>query len=130
MILPLKKEQLAAFAKEIDWGTPWLYDPMSTLARVRAPQLWILAQDDLETPSAETTRRLAQLRMAGRPIATAVFPRTEHGIYEYETTADGERKSTRNPDGYLQMMVDFARGTPLKASYGSAILDLPGFSGH
>jgi len=125
-ILPLKKEQLATMAKEMDWGTPWLYDPMATLARVKAPQLWILAQDDLDAPSAETARRLAQLRMAGRPIATAVFAHTEHGIYEYETTADDERLSTRHPDGYLQMMVDFARGTPLQARYGSAPVALPG----
>jgi acetyl esterase/lipase len=90
-------------------STPWRYDPVATIARVAAPQLWILAADDLEAPSAETARRLARLRAAGRPITTVIYPHTEHGIYEYETTAGGERLSTRQPDGYLDLMIAFAR---------------------
>jgi uncharacterized protein len=126
LLLGLKtKEDLAAFSEHLNAGTPWLFDPMATIAAVAVPQLWILAQDDLEAPSAETARRLAVLRMAGRPIATAVFPNTEHGIYEYETAADGSRLSTRQPDGYLRMMVDFARGTALKPPYGTAVLARP-----
>jgi len=126
LLLGLKtKEDLAAFSEHLNAGTPWLFDPMATIAAVAVPQLWILAQDDLEAPSAETARRLAVLRMAGRPIATAVFPNTEHGIYEYETAADGSRLSTRQPDGYHRMMVDFARGTTLKPPYGTAVLARP-----
>lgn len=126
MLLGLKRQDLAAFAGQIDFGTPWLFDPMATIAAVSAPQLWLLAEDDLEAPSAETARRLALLRMAGRPIATAMFPRTEHGVYEYETAADGSRLSTRQPEGYLRLMVDFARGPTLKPPYGSAVLARPG----
>lgn len=126
MLLALKKEELAPFAQKLNFGTPWLFDPMTTIAAVTAPQLWILAEDDLDAPAAETARRLAVLRMAGRPIATAVFPRTEHGIYEYETATDGTRLSTRNPDGYLRLMVDFARGPALKPPYGTASLAQPG----
>ena len=125
MLLGLKKEEFAEFAQHLNAGTPWLFDPLATIAAVTVPQLWILAQDDLEAPSAETARRLALLRMAGRPIATAVFPRTEHGIYEYETAVDGSRLSTRQPDGYLRMMVDFAFGPVLKPVYGTAALALP-----
>jgi hypothetical protein len=105
-------------ARQFDWHTPFLYDPLSTIAAVRPPQLWVLAEDDLDAPSAETARRLAQLRMAGRPITSVVWPRTEHGIYEYETSADGERTSLRQPDGYLALLADFARGAPLAAKYG------------
>jgi pimeloyl-ACP methyl ester carboxylesterase len=125
MLLALKKEELPAFAQRLDFGTPWWYDPMATLAGLRIPQLWILAQDDVDAPSAETARRLAVLRAAGRPIGTAMFPNTEHGILEYETAADGVRASTRQPDGYMRLMVDFVRGTPLKASYGTAVMQLP-----
>ena len=70
-----------ALAKQMDWHTPWLYDPLATIARVEPPQLWVLAEDDVDAPSAETSRRLAQLRLAGRPIATALWPHTEHGIF-------------------------------------------------
>jgi pimeloyl-ACP methyl ester carboxylesterase len=122
LLLGLKtKEEFAAFAQHLNAGTPWLFDPMATIAAVTVPQLWILAQDDLEAPSAETARRLAVLRGAGRPIVTAVFPKTEHGIYEYETAADGSRTSTRQPEGYLQLMVDFAFGPVLKPAYGTAV---------
>ncbi|HEY4081908.1 MAG TPA: CocE/NonD family hydrolase [Burkholderiaceae bacterium] len=124
-ILPVKREQVLAFAKDMDWGTPWLYDPLATIAKVPAPQLWILAEDDIDAPSAETARRLAQLRMAGRPITTALWSHTEHGIYEYEVAKNGERISLRQPEGYLALMADFARGTALKPAYGRAALGRP-----
>ena len=124
-ILPVKREEVLALAKQMDWHTPFLFDPLETLARVKSPQLWVLAEDDLDAPSAETARRLAQLRLAGHPIATAVWAHTEHGIYEYETTADGERTSLRQPEGYLRLLADFARATALKPPYGSAALALP-----
>ena len=125
LILPVKRDEVPAFAKQTDWHTPWLYDPLSTIARVKPPQLWVLAEDDLDAPSAETARRLAQLRLTGRPIATALWPHTEHGIFEYETAADGERTSLRQPEGYLALLADFARGTPLKERYGNAALSRP-----
>ena len=124
-ILPARRDEVLALARQIDWHTPWLYDPLETIARVKPPQLWVLAEDDLDAPSAETARRLAQLRLAGRPITTAVWARTEHGIFEYETSADGERTSLRQPDGYLALLVDFASGAPLKPGYGTAALSRP-----
>jgi pimeloyl-ACP methyl ester carboxylesterase len=88
-------------------GVPANYDPMPVLRNLDTPQLWILAADDHDAPSAETERRLRALQAKGKPITLAVFPHTEHGIYEYETTADGERVDTRNPEGYFAMMRDF-----------------------
>jgi uncharacterized protein len=98
------------------------YDPMPVLRSLRTPQLWILAADDLEAPSAETLRRLKALAQDGAPIVTAVFPHTEHGIYEYEETPlpEAERTDTRNPDGYLAMMCDYMRFGRLKTRYGSS----------
>ena len=116
-ILPVKRDEVLAFARQMDWHTPFLYDPLPTIASVKAPQLWVLAEDDLDAPSAETARRLAQLRLAGRPITTALWPHTEHGIFEYETGPNDERTSLRQPEGYLALLADFARGVPLKAAY-------------
>ena len=124
-ILPVKRDEVPALARQMDWHTPWLYDPLATIASVKPPQLWVLAEDDIDAPSAETARRLAQLRLAGRPIATALWPRTEHGIFEYETGPDGERASLRQPEGYLALLADFARGAPLKERYGDAALARP-----
>lgn len=88
-------------------GVPANYDPMPVLRNLDTPQLWILAADDHDAPSAETKRRLLGLQDKGKPITVAVFPHTEHGIYEYETTTDGKRVDTRNPEGYFAMMRDF-----------------------
>jgi hypothetical protein len=41
-------------------------------------------------------------------------------MYEFETLADGERVSTRQPDGYFSMMSDFIQGKRQATSYGSA----------
>ena len=82
-ILSVKREDVPAFAKMFDGHTPFLLDPLATIAAVKPPQLWVLTEDDLEAPSAETSRRLAQLRLAGRSITTASWARTEHGIFEY-----------------------------------------------
>lgn len=88
-------------------GVPLRYDPMPVLRSLHVPQLWILGSEDADAPSAETIKRLRCLQEAGHPITLAVFPHAEHGIYEYETTADGKRLDTRNPQGYFSMMRDF-----------------------
>ena len=124
-ILPARRDEVLALAKQIDWHTPFLFDPLATIASVKPPQLWVLAEDDLDAPSAETARRLAQLRLAGRPITTALWSHTEHGIFDYETAPDGERTSLRQPEGYFALLVDFARGAPLKPAYGRAVLSRP-----
>lgn len=101
-------------------GVPVQYDPMPVLTNLDVPQLWILGGQDRDAPPGETSRRLERLRSAGRPITTAIFPGAEHGMYEFETKADGERLSTRQPEGYIQMMKDFIEGQPRAASYGNA----------
>ena len=98
------------------------YDPMAVLRRLNTPQLWILGEDDLEAPSAETIRRLRALAVRGKRIEVAVFPRAEHGIFEYEVAADGTRLSTRNSDGYFAMMRDFILEGRLQPGYGTSIL--------
>jgi pimeloyl-ACP methyl ester carboxylesterase len=98
------------------------YDPMPVLRKLNTPQLWILGEDDIDAPSAETARRLASLAADGRPIVTALFPRAEHGIFEYETSADGTRLSTRNSDGYFDMMRDYIRTGVLHGRYGSSVI--------
>lgn len=107
-------------------GVPANYDPMPVLRNLDTPQLWILAADDHDAPSAETARRLRALQADGKPITVAVFPHTEHGIYEYETTPDGERVDTRNPQGYFAMMRDFILHGRIEAEpYGTSTIYRP-----
>ena len=69
-----------------------------------------------------TAQRLRELIKQGRPLSLAIYPHADHGIYEYETTADGERVSTRNSDGYFLMMRDFIRNGRIPGTYGSAVI--------
>ena len=122
MLLPYSEAELREKARDFDWGTPFHYDPMPTLRAVDAPQLWILGEDDLEAPSAETSRRLESLIAAGRPITLAFNPGAEHGMTEFETRPDGERLSTRFSPGYFAMMRDFIRDGRLSGPYGRSAI--------
>ena len=124
-ILPYMGDDLRRAMQDYKWGTPWHYDPMPVLRRLRTPQLWQLAEDDIDAPMAETWRRLrAVVRDDDAPITVAVFPDAEHGMTLFERDAAGKRISLRYPAGYTRMTVDFAKGT-LGDGYGDARLYRP-----
>jgi pimeloyl-ACP methyl ester carboxylesterase len=120
-VLEMAHDELREKGPKLLPGIQPHYDPMPVLRSLKTPQLWILGEDDIDAPSAETARRLKALAAEGRPIVTAMFPHAEHGILEYETLPDGTRVSTRNPDGYFNMMRDFIRSGRLQARYGSSV---------
>src|SRR5262245_54425796 len=124
-ILPYTAAEIREKGKDFVFGTPFRYDPMPTLRAVKHPQLWILGEDDLEAPSAETSRRIKILIAEGKPITLALFPHAEHGMTEYEVAPGGERVSTRYAPGYFVMMRDFARSGQLSDSYGSSVIVKP-----
>ena len=124
-LMPYDQAELRARAPQFLFGTPMTYDPMPVLRRLKTPQLWIMGTDDLQAPMAETRRRLARLQARGAPITYAVFPHAEHGIYEFEINAKGERDDTRNADGYFAMMRDFALRGRLRGPYGQSRITRP-----
>ena len=124
-VLPYGEAELRDKGKQFNFGTPWRYDPTPTLAADKTPQLWILGEDDLDAPSAETGRRIKGLGAKGKPFTLAVFPHAEHGMTEYETNAAGERVSTRFAPGYFAMMRDFARDGRLHGTYGMSAVTRP-----
>ena len=124
-LLPYSADELREKGKAYIWGTPFRYDPMPTLRALNTPQLWVLGEDDLEAPSAETRKRLIALGAEGRPITVALYPGAEHGMTEFETRADGERVSTRYSAGYFAMMRDFALTGRLQGPYGSSEITKP-----
>jgi pimeloyl-ACP methyl ester carboxylesterase len=126
VVLEMPHDELREKGPKFVPGIDFHYDPMPVLRNLKTPQLWILGEDDIDTPSAETARRLKALATEGRPIVTALFPHAEHGIFEYETLPDGTRVSTRNSDGYFAMMRDFIRSGRLRAQYGSSVISDPG----
>jgi pimeloyl-ACP methyl ester carboxylesterase len=122
LLLPYSEAELREKGKAYVFGTPFRYDPMPTLRAVNAAQLWILGEDDLEAPSAETSRRIKTLIAEGRLMTLALYPGAEHGMTEYETQPDGERVSTRFSAGYFAMMRDFVQTGRLKGPYGSSVI--------
>lgn len=112
-------------APQLVHGVPVHYDPMPVLETLDTPQLWVLGGQDRDAPPQETLRRLAALQAQGRPITRALFADADHGMYEFETAADGERLSTRQPDGYFRLMADFIRGGGLQQHYGEAEIATP-----
>jgi uncharacterized protein len=124
-ILPYTAAEAREKFKDSLPGTPFRYNPMPTLRAVKVPQLWILGEDDLEAPSAETSRRVKVLIAEGKPITLALFPHAEHGMTEYEIAPNGERLSTRYAPGYFAMMRDFARNGQLSGTYGSSVVAKP-----
>lgn len=122
VLLEKSPEELRVAGPKLFAGVPLHYDPMPVLRNLTVPQLWVLGGDDVLAPSAETAKRLRALNAAGHRISVAVFPRADHGIYEYETAANGERLSTRLSDGYFRLMCDFILGRSLEPQYGSATL--------
>ena len=121
-LLEMSQTELRERGPELVWHVPAQYDPMPVLRNLDVPQLWILGSDDTDAPSAETQQRLRALAAEGKPIVTAVFPHADHGIYEYETRADGTRISTRNADGYFAMMRDFIRMGRVGRHYGASAI--------
>lgn len=100
-------EELRKIGPDAFAGIPLHYDPMPVLRNLKTPQLWLLGEDDVDAPSAETARRLRGLAAGGHPISVVVYPHAEHGLYEYETQPDGTRLSTRQPADYFSRMRDF-----------------------
>ena len=124
VILDMPHAQARELGSKFAVGIRPFYDSMPVLRELKTPQLWILGQDDLDAPSAETLRRLKALAQDGHPITFAVFPHAQHAIYEYEETPmpEAKRTNTRHPDGYFSIMHDFIIQGRLESHYGSSVL--------
>jgi len=125
LVLPLDKAQIDEAVKQLDFHTPFRYEPMPVLKSSTTPQLWISGGDDLEAPSAETARRIKSLIADGKDYTFALYPGAEHGMTQYELSPTGERVSTRYAPGYFQMMADFIRNGRIGAHYGEAAITQP-----
>lgn len=90
-----------------DVGTSWEYDPRPTLEAIKVPHLWILAGDDTEAPSEKTLEILRDIQKSRSNLDIAVFPNTEHGIYQYVAAKDGTRETTNVAPSYYPLIRDF-----------------------
>jgi pimeloyl-ACP methyl ester carboxylesterase len=100
---------------ELIWG----YDASAVLRRLKAPLLWIIAEQDREAPPDTSLRRLDQLRAEGLDVTVFSFPETDHGMVEFTKAPDGSRKVTRVTEGYFRLLADWIKGR-LGGPYGRA----------
>lgn len=107
-----------------DLEVPWRYDAVGVLRALHIPQLWVIAGEDTVAPGMLTRRRLAALQSDGYPIVTALFPDTDHGMFEFVENEDGSRTMTRITAGYFRLIADYMKqkqGEP----YGEARIVRP-----
>jgi hypothetical protein len=97
----------------------WDYDSKPVIAKLKVPQLWILAEADREAPSATTLAALQAIRDKGHDMAIYSFPDTDHGMVEFTQAADGSRTYTRVTDGYFRLLGDWIKGKA-EENYGRA----------
>ncbi len=97
----------------------WNYDSRPVLAKLKVPQLWVLAEADREAPPQATLAALQEARAKGSPLTIYSFPDTDHGIVEFTQAADGTRTYTRVADGYFRLLGDWIKGR-LSGTYGRA----------
>lgn len=102
---------------DIDWSVK----PMDVLRGVDVPQLWALAQNDREAPTATTLERLRDLRDEGKDITIFEFPNTDHGMWEFEQNPDGSRTYTRVTNEYYSLLTDWATGR-VKPPYAQSVI--------
>jgi uncharacterized protein len=115
-----------ATAREESPQVIWQYDSEAVLRKLSMPQLWIMAAEDSLAPSGPTIARLQRLRADGLPVKIAVFPDTDHGIFNFNVRADGSRERSRYAAGYFSLQVDWIKGR-LAPPYGRAsFLAAPG----
>jgi pimeloyl-ACP methyl ester carboxylesterase len=99
-----KMNEVRAF---FDFPYDLAYEPMPTIRKVAAPQLWVLAGKDTEAPSEATLRNLQELQAEGRPIEVVVYPDAEHGMIAVEEGPGGRRLAGHYAEGYLDMLIDW-----------------------
>lgn len=107
------KEELQRIAPSMDVGTSWTYDPLQTVRGLKAAQLWLVPEDDIEAPPEETLRRLELLIKEGRPVTLVRFPNTDHGIKRFILQGK-ERIGTRYAPGSQRVMADWIKGERLE----------------
>lgn len=120
-ILRRTREDAIQVGRATDVGTSWDYEPLPVLEKLNTPMLWILAGEDREAPVDETRRRLLALAKAGRPVSVLEFPKTDHGMVEFQAGPGGERTALRYAEGYFQADIDYAKTGALPGRYGSAL---------
>jgi pimeloyl-ACP methyl ester carboxylesterase len=108
-------EKLVSMAPAMEVGTSWEYDPMPTLRGLSVPQLWLIAEQDLEAPPAETLQRLRMLQNEGKPLTIVSFPNTDHGIRSFEIE-NGKRVETRYAPGSQRIIADWILGKAVAPS--------------
>lgn len=101
------REEMPALRAAFDFSYDIAYDPMPVIARVRAPQLWMLAGKDTEAPHEATLANLRMLQEQGLPIDVKVFENAEHGMMAVEEEAGVRRRAGRMVEGYFDLLVSW-----------------------
>ncbi len=82
------------------------YEPVPTLEKLGIPMLWLIAEQDMEAPPEPTIEALKRLREQGKPFVTQVFPKSDHGMFEFDVR-DGWRMRTKYAERYFSSLLQW-----------------------
>jgi uncharacterized protein len=101
---------LVAILRHSSWQSSWMtygrdidFDPAGSLSRVDAPMLWLLGEQDPETPLDATLATLDTLKRSGKNITVKVFPGADHQL---ELPRTIETRPNYAP-GYIETTMDW-----------------------
>lgn len=110
-VLGLSEAELRARAGKPDpLDLDYRFDSRPVLRELDLPILWVLAEDDRESPFALSAGRITELQKAGETITFYSFPATDHGMIEFTESADGTRTPLRYTEGYHRLVADWIKG--------------------
>ena len=109
---------------EKGWGKPWAamnaaYDPAATLAKVKVPMLWFLADMDHNVPSDASEQALIAARKASgnKDITVVRLADTGHSFVQSKTGNSGDFvNATKMAAGYFDKMESWLKAGVLKES--------------
>lgn len=99
----------------------WDFDPRQIIAGLNVRQLWVLAGEDSETPSASTLAFLDGLREEQRhDLSVLLLKGAEHDNVLFNITDQG-RVRTRYAPGYFRNVARWVRGEAMRPGPGALV---------
>lgn len=107
---------LVAVMRHSQWRSSWMtygpdidFDPVKVLSRVDAPILWLLGENDPETPLDATLAMLAAQKARGKDITVKVFPGADHQLERPRTSKNRPNYAPRYIETTMSWVADRCR---------------------
>ena len=80
----------------------WKYESTPILDSLNIPITWLLAEHDTQAPNELTIPKIREYQLNGKPYDLYVFPKTDHGMLQYEEVNGKRMYSKYDPDYFAK----------------------------